>query len=185
MKESDAYKTYHEFATGKVIPKPKYVRRSTKEKTNQSPTASPGANEGTCVSPGVPDVPTYRSEDEQISWKSSDKDDDDEVRLSKDDDDNADNEDDDDLRVQTPSHFESTDDETYDKVTQGDNVEGEELDKEETNKEEDVNELYRDVNVNLERRDTEMTDALQTNVQGTQVIKDTHVIITAVTPEAQ
>ncbi|GKG40254.1 hypothetical protein Tco_0467031, partial [Tanacetum coccineum] len=32
--------------------------------------------------------------------------------------------------------------------------------------EEEVKELYRDVNVNLERRDTEMTDALQTNVQG-------------------
>ncbi|GKG19047.1 hypothetical protein Tco_0376146, partial [Tanacetum coccineum] len=32
-----------------------------------------------------------------------------------------------DLRVQTPSHFESTDDEAYDEVTQGDNVEGEDL----------------------------------------------------------
>ncbi|GJT93892.1 hypothetical protein Tco_1082737 [Tanacetum coccineum] len=66
------------------------------------------------------------------------------------------------------------------RLTQGDNVEGEEQDEEE-----DVNELYRDVNINLERRDTEMTNALQTNVQGTQVIEDTHVIITAVTSEAQ
>ncbi|GKC06233.1 hypothetical protein Tco_0997843, partial [Tanacetum coccineum] len=41
------------------------------------------------------------------------------------------------MRVQTPSHFESTDDETYDEVTQGDNVGGEELDEEETNKEEE------------------------------------------------
>ncbi|GJX26528.1 hypothetical protein Tco_0232824 [Tanacetum coccineum] len=64
------------------------------------------------------------------------------------------------LRVQTPSHFESTDDETYDEVTQGDSVEGEELDEEETNEEEEVNELYRDVNVNLEERHTEKTDAL-------------------------
>ncbi|GJZ26412.1 retrovirus-related pol polyprotein from transposon TNT 1-94 [Tanacetum coccineum] len=225
MKELKAYKTYHDFATGKVILKPKYVRRSTKEKSDQAPTAS--LDEGTGVSPGVPDVPTYGSEDEQISCKSSDEDDDDEVSISKDDDDDAKNEDDDgqdddneqtesdndgddfvhpkfsthdekerkdeedkeeegsDLRLQTPSHFESTDDETYDEVNQGDNVEGEELDKEETNKEEEVNELYRDVNVNLERRDTEMTDALQTNVQGTQVIEDTHVIITAVTPEVQ
>ncbi|GJX70872.1 hypothetical protein Tco_0308043 [Tanacetum coccineum] len=115
MKESDAYKTYLDFATGKVIPKPKYVRRSTKEKTEQAPIASPGkrlkaiakvaksgkkkllhkdwrlyqklhcANERTGVSPGVPDVPTYGSEDEQISWKSyiSDEDhiDDDNVSL--------------------------------------------------------------------------------------------------------
>ncbi|GKC27840.1 hypothetical protein Tco_1035134, partial [Tanacetum coccineum] len=123
MKETEAYKTYHDFATGKVIPKPKYVWRSTREKTDQAPTASPskrlkatakivtkrsktqfysshtsgsGADEGTNVSPGVPDVPTYGSEDEQISWKSSDEDDDDEVSISKDDDDNADDVDDDD-----------------------------------------------------------------------------------------
>ncbi|GJW18523.1 retrovirus-related pol polyprotein from transposon TNT 1-94 [Tanacetum coccineum] len=283
MKELDAYKTYHDFDTGKVISKPKYVRRSTKEKTNQAPTASPGkrlrattkvaksgkkklpaqgletlskialseaeqmkivtkrsktqfhsshasgsgANEGTGVSPGVPDVPTYGSEDEQISWKSSDEDGDDEVSLSKDDDDNDDNKDDDgqdddneqtesdndgddfvhpkfsthdeeerqdekdkeeevlDLRVQTPSHFESTDDETYNEVKQRDNVEEEELKEEETNEEEEVNELYRDVNVNLEERHTEMTDALLANVQTTQVIEDTHVIITIVTPEVQ
>ncbi|GKD45977.1 hypothetical protein Tco_1270622 [Tanacetum coccineum] len=245
MKESEAYKTYHDFATGKVILEPKYVWRSTREKTDQalqllqivtkrsktqfhsSHASGSGADEGTGVSPGVPDVPTYGSEDEQISWKSSDEDDDDEVSISKDDDDDAENKDDDgqdddkeqtesdndgddfvhpkfsthdeeerqykedkeeegsDLRVQTPSHFESTDDETYDEVTQGDNVEGEELDEEETNEEEEVDVLYRDINVNLERRDTKMTDALQTNVQGTQVIEDTHVIITAVTSEVQ
>nr|GFC49809.1 hypothetical protein [Tanacetum cinerariifolium] len=34
-------------------------------------------------------------------------------------------------------------------------------------------------------RDTEMTDALLANVQATQVIKDTHVIMTVVTPEVQ
>ncbi|GKB22867.1 hypothetical protein Tco_0862268, partial [Tanacetum coccineum] len=45
--------------------------------------------------------------------------------------------------------------------------------------------MYRDVNVNLEGRDTEMTDASQTNIQATQVIEDTHVIITSVTPEVQ
>nr|GFA61579.1 hypothetical protein [Tanacetum cinerariifolium] len=40
MKESKAYKTYYAFATGKAIPKPKYVRRSIKEKTEQAPKAS-------------------------------------------------------------------------------------------------------------------------------------------------
>ncbi|GJW93762.1 hypothetical protein Tco_0173434 [Tanacetum coccineum] len=43
MKESEAYKTYYAFATGKAIPKPKYVRRSTKEKTVQAPKASSGS----------------------------------------------------------------------------------------------------------------------------------------------
>ncbi|GJW86104.1 hypothetical protein Tco_0159249 [Tanacetum coccineum] len=232
MKESDAYKTYHDFAIGKVILKPKYVRRSTRKKTDQAPTASLGkrlkatakvARSGKKKQSALGletlleielsnaeqmKIVTKRSKtqfhsshasDEQISWKSSDEDNDDEVSLSKDNDDNVYNEDDDgqdddneqtesdndDLRVQTPSYFESTDDETYDEVTQGDNVEGEELDKEETNEEEEVNELYRDVNINLEGRDTKITDALLANVQTTQVIEDTHVIITVVTPKVQ
>ncbi|GJV12025.1 hypothetical protein Tco_1353566 [Tanacetum coccineum] len=42
MKESEVYKTYYDLATGKVAPKPKYVRRSTREKTEQAPKASPG-----------------------------------------------------------------------------------------------------------------------------------------------
>ncbi|GKE76744.1 hypothetical protein Tco_1542864 [Tanacetum coccineum] len=78
-----------------------------------------------------------------------------------------------------------SDDEAYDDKNQGANVEGEELDEEETNEEDEANELYRDVNVNLEGRDTEMTDALRTIVQTTQVIEETHVIITPVNPEGQ
>ncbi|GKC84309.1 hypothetical protein Tco_1140026 [Tanacetum coccineum] len=57
---------------------------------------------------------------------------------------------------------------------QGANVKGEEMDEEETNEEDEANELYRDVNINLEGRDTEMTDAPRTIVQTTQVIEDTH-----------
>ncbi|GKC72299.1 hypothetical protein Tco_1118182, partial [Tanacetum coccineum] len=94
-------------------------------------------------------------------------------------------EEDSDLRVHTPSNYESTDDEESDEEIQGANVEGEEMDEEETNEEDEANELYRDVNVNLEGRDTEMTDAPRTIVQTTQVIEDTHVIITPVNPEAQ
>nr|GEW08355.1 hypothetical protein [Tanacetum cinerariifolium]GEW11806.1 hypothetical protein [Tanacetum cinerariifolium] len=145
-KKQDTYKTYYVLATGKVIPKPKYVRRSTREKTVQAPKTSSG----------VPDVHTYGFDDEQISWKSSDNEDDDDQ-----DDENADNEDDDlstfdeeerqdeedkeaessDLRAQTPSHFESTDDEAYDEVTQRDNDEEEKLDEEKANEEEEVNEF--------------------------------------------
>ncbi|GJV62439.1 hypothetical protein Tco_1468539 [Tanacetum coccineum] len=209
----------------------KIVTKRNKTQFHSSHASGSGADEGTGVSPRVLDVPKYGSEDEHISWKFSNEDDDDEVNMSEDDDDqdddNADNEDvadqDDDneqtesdndgdnfvhpkfstldeeerqdekdkeeegsdLKVQTPSHYESTDDEEINEVTKGGNVEGEELDEEETNKDEEVNKLYRDVNVNLEGRDTKMTDALQTNVQGTQVIEDTHVIITVVTLEVQ
>ncbi|GKC34055.1 hypothetical protein Tco_1046439, partial [Tanacetum coccineum] len=174
------------------------------------------AHEGTGVTPGVPDVPEYGSDDEQLSWKSSDEEDeDDEANVGKDED-NDDHDDDDertesdndgedfvhpkflthddearqeevneedsfDPRVQTPSHVESTDDDEI----QGTNVAGEEMDEEETNAEGKENELYRDINVNLEGRDAEMTNAQQTNVQTTQVLEDTHVIITPVNPEGQ
>ncbi|GJV56351.1 hypothetical protein Tco_1457356 [Tanacetum coccineum] len=42
MKESEAYKTYHDLATGKVKPKPKYVCRSSKTKTDEAPKPSSG-----------------------------------------------------------------------------------------------------------------------------------------------
>ncbi|GJT28080.1 hypothetical protein Tco_0908355 [Tanacetum coccineum] len=89
------------------------------------------------------------------------------------------------MRVHTPSHYESTNDEDSDEEIQGVDVEEEEMDEEETNEEDKANELYRDVNVNLEGRDTEMTDAPRTIIQPTQVIEDTHVIITPVNPAGQ
>ncbi|GJR91105.1 hypothetical protein Tco_0215116 [Tanacetum coccineum] len=266
-----------------AIPKPKYVRQTTKEKTVQAPKASSGkriksvakvarsgkkkqlakgletlseialseteqmklaiersktqlhnskpsgsgAHKGTGVTPGVPDVPTYGFDDDQISWKSSDEeDDDDELNIGKDEDnddqeDDDDQDDDDDLgdgderidsdndgddfvhtkfsthdeedkeedgfdpRVQTPFHVETTDNEDSDEENEGENVEGDEQDEEETNEEVEANELYRDVNINLVGRDTEMTDAPRTIIQTTQVIEDTHVIITPVNPEGQ
>ncbi|GJV77188.1 hypothetical protein Tco_1508772 [Tanacetum coccineum] len=152
----------------------------------------------------VPDVPTYESDDEQISWKSSEEDDDDEVNVSEDDDDDndddvdkddedddADNQDDanqdaDDEQTDSDNDEESDDEsnEDSDEEVQGENIEEEEMDEEATHEEDEANELYRDVYVNLEGRNTEMTDASLPNVQGTQVTEDTHVIITAlVNPE--
>nr|GEV68911.1 hypothetical protein [Tanacetum cinerariifolium] len=80
-----------------------------------------------------------------------------------------------DPRVRTPLHYESTDDEAYDEINQRDNVEEQKLDKEKIYKKEEVNELYNDVNIILKGRDTEMTDALLTYVQATQVVEDTHL----------
>ncbi|GKC96683.1 hypothetical protein Tco_1162125, partial [Tanacetum coccineum] len=216
-------------AKGKRLKTSTKAAKPAKKKQPAKTSKAKGVDEGTGCEPGVPDVPTYEYDDEKISWKSSDeedndddnddddKDNDDDEDNDDDDDnddvdDNADNQDDDgqddngqeydgqddeevrqdeednkeegsDLRVQTPSHYESTDDEESDEVTHGTNVEGEELDKEETNKEDEANELYRDVIVNLEGRDTKMTDAPRTIIQTTQVIEDTHVIITLVNPE--
>ncbi|GKB40383.1 hypothetical protein Tco_0885325 [Tanacetum coccineum] len=160
--------------------------------THSSYANGSGAHEGTGVTPGVLDVPKYGSDDEQISWKSSDEedDDDDEANVGKDKDD--DDHDDDDERtksdndgedfvhpkVQTPSYVSTTNDDNNDEV-QCANIEEEKMDEETTHEKNKANELYRDVNVNREGRDTEMTDAPIPNVQGTQVIEDTHVIITA------
>nr|GEU33907.1 putative reverse transcriptase domain-containing protein [Tanacetum cinerariifolium] len=74
-----------------------------------------------------------------------------------------------DLRVQTPSYVEYPD-EDYDEVTQGGNDEEEKIDDEEQ-----VNELYRDVNVNLEGRDTEMTYTPQTNLQDVLVTTNVEI----------
>ncbi|GJY72990.1 hypothetical protein Tco_0477421, partial [Tanacetum coccineum] len=189
--------------------------------THSSHASGSGIDEGTGDKPRVLDVPTYASDDKQISWKSNDDDNDDDDQNDDNDDDDddgqdhegqdddnkqtdSDNDGDDfvhpkfsthdkedneeegsDLKVQTPSHYESTDDEESDEITHGANGEGEELDEEETNKEDEANELYKDINVNLEGKDTEMKNAACTIIQTTQVIKDTHVIITPFNPEGQ
>ncbi|GKB60312.1 hypothetical protein Tco_0916498 [Tanacetum coccineum] len=247
MKESKAYKTYHDLATGKVQPKPKYVRQSSRTKTDEAPKPSSGkrvkattkvaksgkkkqpapglealsdialteaeqlklvikrsliqthishvsgsgAHEGTGVSPGVPDAPTFRSDDEEIPWKSSDEDDDDEVNFSTYDDEAKQaeelyEEDSFDPRVQTPSHVESTNDEDSDDEIHNANVEGDKMNEEDTYAEDESNVLYGDMNINLEGRCIVMIDTPLPNIQATQEIEDTHVILTVpINPKGQ
>ncbi|GJU08471.1 hypothetical protein Tco_1124901 [Tanacetum coccineum] len=151
-------------------------------------------------------------DDDEVGLNDNDDDNDDDED-NDDDDDDADNQDDDqeddgqddedqdDVNEQIDSGNDGDDfvhpklstqdqevrhnEEESDEEIQGMNVEEEELDEEETNDEDEANELYKDLNVNLEGRDIEMTDAQQTNVQTTQVIEDTHVIITPVNLEGQ
>ncbi|GJZ74966.1 hypothetical protein Tco_0639431 [Tanacetum coccineum] len=248
IKDSESYKEYYAIASGAEPPKTKAsvkkkqatsditknpsidkgkrlktsakAAKPAKKKQPAKTYTDKGADEGTGAIPGVPDVPTYNSDDEQISWKSSDEDDDNEDddanddAQDKDDQDNdneqtdSDNKGDDfvhpkfsthdeeerkeesfDPRVQTPSHVESTDDESNeesDEEVQGANSEDKEMDEEATHEDDEANELYREVNVNLEGRDIVMTDAPLPTVQETQEIEDTHVIITAlITPKAK
>nr|GEY36693.1 hypothetical protein [Tanacetum cinerariifolium] len=72
---------------------------------------------------------------------------------------------------ETESDNESNDDECH-----GMNVGGDEG----PDAEDDDEELYRDVNINMEGRDVQMTD-----VHTTQVLKDTHVTLTLVNPDGQ
>nr|GEX25934.1 hypothetical protein [Tanacetum cinerariifolium] len=71
--------------------------------------------------------------------------------------------------VQTPSQVEKSDDESSDDESHGMNVGGEEGPDAEDNDEE----LYKDVNINMEGRDIQMID-----VYTTQVLEDTHVTLT-------
>nr|GEW23830.1 hypothetical protein [Tanacetum cinerariifolium] len=180
------------------------TKRSLKQ-THISQASRSGIDEGTGSILGVPDVPTNKSDDE-ISWKSSDEDNDDDDQEDEDeqddddqddkyDDQDSDNDGDDfvhpklsthdeeakdeesfDPIVQTPSQVENSNDESNDDASHGMNVGGEEG----PNAEDDDEELYRDVNINLECRDVQMTD-----VHTTQVLEDTHVTLTPVNPDGQ
>ncbi|GKB28969.1 hypothetical protein Tco_0868370 [Tanacetum coccineum] len=72
----------------------KIALERSKIKTHSSYASGSGADEGIGITSGVPDVPTYESDVEQISWKSSDEEDDDEAGMHDDNDDNDDNDDD-------------------------------------------------------------------------------------------
>nr|GEV84260.1 putative reverse transcriptase domain-containing protein [Tanacetum cinerariifolium] len=78
--------------------------------------------------------------------------------------------------IQTPSQVENSDDEYNDDDNHGMNVQGDEG----PDAEDDDNELYGELNINLEGRDIQMED-----VHTTQVIKDTHVTLTLLNPDGQ
>ncbi|GKF83395.1 hypothetical protein Tco_0245051, partial [Tanacetum coccineum] len=96
----------------------KLVIERSKTQTHSSHTSGLGADEVTGDIPGVPDVPTYGSDDEQISWKSSEEDDEDEVNVSEKDDDNDDANNQDDENPDEENHDDDDDD---DEQTDSDN----------------------------------------------------------------
>ncbi|GKC36467.1 hypothetical protein Tco_1048851, partial [Tanacetum coccineum] len=164
----------------------KLVIKRSKTQTHRSHASGSGTYEGTDDIPGVPDVPTYKSDDEQISCKSSEEDDKDEVNV------NEENHDDDDDE-QTDSDNDG-DDFVHPKfLTHDDEARQEEVNKEDsfdprvqtpshvesTDDKGMKKVMKKDVNVNLKGRDTVTTDASLPNVQATQETEDTHVILTA------
>nr|GEY84378.1 hypothetical protein [Tanacetum cinerariifolium] len=195
IRNSDAYKEYYAVATGATPPKPKASVRKTRSSSNTTvtpPTAAAGLrlstfakgkqpattskarNEGTGTIPGVPDVPTDESK-EEISWKSTDKE----------GDDNDDEEEfihpslsthaveetrDDESFDPIPKTPENTDDEGNGEENLGTNV-GREKGHDE---EEKADELYIDVNINL-----------GTGILTTQEFEDSHVTLTPVNPDGQ
>ncbi|GKE25850.1 hypothetical protein Tco_1441234, partial [Tanacetum coccineum] len=71
----------------------KIALERSKTQQHSSHASGSGADKGTAIKPGVPDVPTYGSDDEQMSWKSSKEEDNDEVAMNDDDDDDDDDDD--------------------------------------------------------------------------------------------
>nr|GEX16737.1 hypothetical protein [Tanacetum cinerariifolium] len=156
-----------------VLTETEQMKLATKRSLTQthiSQASRSGVDEGTGLIPGVPDVPTYES-DEEISWKLSDEDDDDDVQQSEHDEDIDDqNNDGDDFVhpkffthdeeakdeesfdpiVQTPSQVENSNDKGNDDASHGMNVRGDEG----PDAEDDDNELYGDVNINLKGIDS-------------------------------
>nr|GEZ03374.1 hypothetical protein [Tanacetum cinerariifolium] len=201
-------KTQISFDTTMPPPTTAGTRLSTSVKGKQPAKSSKAKDEGTGIIPGVLDVPTYESyeeiswkssdedDDDNVDDQSDaddDDDDDDDDQDDNDDEQDSDNDGDDfvhpklsthdeeakdeesfDPIVQTPSQVEKSDNESNDDESYGMNV-GED---EGPNAEDDEEELYRDVNINLEGRDVQMID-----VHTTQVLEDTHVTLTSVNPD--
>ncbi|GJS89931.1 hypothetical protein Tco_0772567 [Tanacetum coccineum] len=170
---------------------------------SQASGSSDGTDEETGTKPGVPDVPKQDSESETESWGDSDEDDNDEEEAyDNDDDDNAD--DDDGNSDADDSNDDNDDDDNNDDDENVDDEEKQEEEKEEnadervptpedmdfSNKkddeekneeeEDDYEMLYRDVNVNLQQEDVDMTNANQGGAQDSDLqYKDAHVTLTA------
>ncbi|GJY88949.1 hypothetical protein Tco_0503577 [Tanacetum coccineum] len=166
----------------------KIITKRSRKETHSSHASGSGADEGTGVTPGVPDAPDYDS-DADISWKSSDDDQDDEkAQDDENEDKNDDNEttqdDDDDENAQDDddeAHTESEDDGddfihpklTFDPIVHTPSHVSSSDDEDSDNEVEGV-----DV-------EGEKSDEDDTYVQVTQEIEDTHVTLTPLNPDGQ
>nr|GEV44466.1 hypothetical protein [Tanacetum cinerariifolium] len=165
-----------------------------------------GTNEGDGVRPEALDVPQYNLESDEESWTFSqgEEDADEETDLNDDSEETESDNDEDDLTHPNLSTYkvddeeeEEEEEETYDEEMSSDqrvstppeyeltkeakeNKEGDDEDMEGEHVQDEQVDLYRDVNINLERSNAKMTDA-----QANQDTKDSHVTLTPVPPVAQ
>ncbi|GJW46389.1 hypothetical protein Tco_0078035 [Tanacetum coccineum] len=147
----------------KEVEQLKIITKRSRQETHSSHASGSGADEGTGVTPGVPDAPDYDSEDD-ISWKSSDDDQDDDAhdddQKAKNDDDEelteSDNDGDDFVHPKLTTHddeiineedsdddnasISSSDDEDSDDEDEGKNVDGAKTQEEATDTEDQGNE---------------------------------------------
>nr|GEV31992.1 retrovirus-related Pol polyprotein from transposon TNT 1-94 [Tanacetum cinerariifolium] len=131
-----------------------------------------GIDKGTSAKPGVPDVPKYDSKSDKESWGDSGEEyDDDDDDDTDDDDDDNDGSDDDDCdhgrtksdRDENPNLKQSNEEHKEEEEEYVNEFTDKEDDAKEENEEEldDAEKLYKDVNVNLRKKDVEMIDVDQ------------------------
>ncbi|GJY01897.1 hypothetical protein Tco_0360049 [Tanacetum coccineum] len=135
-----------------------------------------GIIEGVGVRLEVPDVPKYTSESEEESWTFS-QDNEDDAEESDMNDDSEETESDNDGDNLTHPNLSTYKADDQEEEEEKENDEEVSFDQREQDEEDD---LYRDVNINLERSDAKMTDA-----QANKDTKDTHVTLTVVPPVVQ
>ncbi|GJX47399.1 hypothetical protein Tco_0272589 [Tanacetum coccineum] len=193
IKDFESYKEYYAIASGAEPPK---TKASVKKKQVGSDMSKTPPTKGKRLKTSAKAAKTAKKKQPAktskakgltvLSEKSSEEEDNDEVAVNDDDDDNDDDNKDVDNQDDDGQEYDEHDDEEQDsdEEIQDANVEGDKMNEEETNEEAEVDALYMDVNINLEGRDTKIIDAPLTIIQTTQVIEDTHVIITLVNPEA-
>nr|GEX54795.1 hypothetical protein [Tanacetum cinerariifolium] len=194
IRNSAAYKEYYVIALRAAPPKTKASVRKTQSSsdTTMPPPTAAGIRLLTSAKGKQPaksskakDDDDQEDEDEKDDGDQDDNDDDQDLDNDGDDfihpklsthDEEAKDEESFDPIVQTPSQVENSNDESNDDESHGMNVGGDEG----PDAEDDDEELYRDVNINLEGRDIQMTKVLIT-----QVLEDTHVTLTSVNPNGQ
>ncbi|GKD30487.1 hypothetical protein Tco_1241265 [Tanacetum coccineum] len=169
----------------------KVVLKRSRLETHSSHASGSGADEGTGITPGVPDAPDYDSDDD-ISWKSSDDDQDDEQDQDDDDEEmtESDNDGDDFVHPKLTTHedeiiheedtddddssISSSDEDDSDNDVEGAKVAGAKSGADATDAKDQGNEAVKDSNTDLDGRDKVMTD-----------VEDTHVTLTPVNPDGQ
>nr|GEX90610.1 uncharacterized mitochondrial protein AtMg00810-like [Tanacetum cinerariifolium] len=206
IRNSTAYKEYYVIASGAAPPNTKASVRKTRSSSDTIMTPPTTAGIRLSTSPKGKQPKLSDEDDDDVDDQSDADDDNDadqEDEDEQDDDDQDDNDDDQDSDndsddfihpklstndkepkdeksfdpiVQTLSQVENYDDESNDDKSHGMNVRGDEG----PDVEDEEKELYRDVNINLEGRDIQMTD-----VHTTQVLEDTHVTLPLVNPNGQ
>ncbi|GKE97713.1 hypothetical protein Tco_0021064 [Tanacetum coccineum] len=163
----------------------KIITKRSRKETHNSHASGSGADEGTGVSPGVPDAPDYDSDDD-ISWKSSEDNQDEDDENVQDDDDDAKSGDDelqsqDDQDDDDEAHTESEndgDDFIHPKLTTHDD---ETTHEKETNEDDTFDPIVYTPS-HVSSSDDEDSD---NEVEGMDEIEDTHVTLTLVNPDGQ